>query len=86
MVTLELAPRETWTAEDVWKSSVREDREIKPRPYAEAGIPGYWRIEQERGSREAIVFQYRLVDTEDKLGVYRETRVVGLSTLESELG
>jgi Uma2 family endonuclease len=71
--------------EVVSKSSRREDREIKPLRYAEAGIPEYWRVEQERGSREAIVFQYRLVDTEDKLGVYRETRVVALGTLEAEL-
>jgi Uma2 family endonuclease len=70
--------------EVVSKSSRREDREIKPRLYAEAGVPEYWRVEQERDSRDGIVFQYRLVDTADKLGVYRETRVVALSTLEAE--
>jgi Uma2 family endonuclease len=75
----------TLLVEVVSKSSIREDREIKPLRYAEAGVPEYWRVEQEKGSREAIVFQYRLVDTEDKLGVYRETRVVALGTLESEL-
>lgn len=66
--------------EIVSDSSRIEDRDVKPRLYAAAGVPEYWRVE-EADDGEAVVYQYRLVrlDTES---TYAATRVVTLDALE----
>ncbi|WP_225726720.1 MULTISPECIES: Uma2 family endonuclease [unclassified Nocardia] len=68
--------------EIVSRSSRREDREIKPKLYAAAGIAEYWRIEEDT-SGEPIVYQYHLARLDDGTAVYVETRVVALTTLET---
>lgn len=66
-------------------SSIRADRITKPRLYAAAGVPEYWRVERDVDSGDATVFQYRLAHTEDKQGFYQETRRVMLAALEADL-
>lgn len=69
--------------EVVSDGSRREDREVKPRLYAQAGVPGYWRVE-EGADGEAVVYQYQLVRlAEDRSGTYAESRVTTLAGLES---
>ncbi|MFJ8041306.1 Uma2 family endonuclease [Kitasatospora sp. NPDC096147] len=45
--------------EVVSPDSVERDRELKPRKYAEAGIPYYWRVEKEEG-RNPVVYAFEL--------------------------
>ncbi|WP_157531903.1 MULTISPECIES: hypothetical protein [unclassified Kitasatospora] len=40
--------------------SVVRDRELKPRKYAEAGIPHFWRVEQEDTGRHPVVYVLEL--------------------------
>lgn len=68
--------------EVVSEGSRREDREVKPKLYAAAGVPEYWRVE-ESADGEAIVYQYRLARLADGPATYAETRVTTLSALES---
>ncbi|SEE78810.1 Uma2 family endonuclease [Jiangella alba] len=68
--------------EVVSDGSRREDREVKPRLYAAAGVPEYWRIEEDTDG-EAVVYQYRLARLTDGPATYVETRVTTLTTLES---
>ncbi|PZF81425.1 Uma2 family endonuclease [Jiangella anatolica] len=68
--------------EVVSEGSRREDREVKPRLYASAGVPEYWRIEEDVDG-EAIVYQYRLARPADGSATYVETRVTTLTTLEA---
>ncbi|MDQ7907103.1 Uma2 family endonuclease [Phytohabitans sp. ZYX-F-186] len=58
------------------------DRITKPLKYADAGIPEYWRVEEDDDG-EAVVYQHRLV-REAGVARYAEARVVLLSTLEKE--
>ncbi|WP_112465551.1 Uma2 family endonuclease [Streptomyces triticisoli] len=59
-------PKQTWyrpedvviAVEVVSEDSVARDREVKPRKYAEAGIPHYWRVEEEQGL--PVVYVYEL--------------------------
>ncbi|MFE9170512.1 Uma2 family endonuclease [Streptomyces kebangsaanensis] len=44
--------------EVVSEDSVARDREVKPRKYAGAGIPHYWRVEEEQGL--PVVYVYEL--------------------------
>lgn len=67
--------------EVVSERSRREDREVKPRLYAAAGIPEYWRIEED-ATGGAIVYQHRLANLTDGTATYAETRVTTLSALE----
>ncbi|MGW4646554.1 Uma2 family endonuclease [Kitasatospora sp. NPDC004289] len=45
--------------EVVSPDSVERDRELKPRKYAEAGIPYFWRVEKEEGL-SAVVYAFEL--------------------------
>ena len=70
--------------EVVSDGSRREDREVKPKIYAQAGIPAYWRVEEDSDGG-AVVYQYelrRFASTDD--ATYAEVRVASLSALESE--
>ncbi|MGV9392915.1 Uma2 family endonuclease [Streptomyces olivaceus] len=40
------------------KESVERDREVKPMKYAQAGIPHYWRVEEEQGL--PVVYAYEI--------------------------
>jgi Uma2 family endonuclease len=71
----------TLLVEVVSEGSRREDREVKPKLYAAAGVPEYWRIE-EGSDGEAIVYQYRLARLADGPATYTETRVTTLTALE----
>ena len=74
----------TLLVEVVSDGSRREDREVKPKIYAQAGIPTYWRVEED-SSGGAIVYQYelrRFASTDDS--TYAEVRVASLSALENE--
>ncbi|MEV5377219.1 Uma2 family endonuclease [Streptomyces nondiastaticus] len=59
-------PKETWlvpedvilAVEIVSKDSERRDREVKPRKYAAAGIPHFWRVEENEGL--PVVYVYEL--------------------------
>lgn len=68
--------------EVVSESSRREDREIKPRIYASAGVAEYWRVEEDTAGG-AIVYQYRVAHLADGPATYAETRIVTLAALES---
>ncbi|WP_169811207.1 Uma2 family endonuclease [Nocardia amamiensis] len=68
--------------EVVSPGSVREDRETKPKLYAAAGVPEYWRVE-ESADGAPVVYQYRLTPLADGAAVYAETRVVLLEALEA---
>ncbi|MGP9018576.1 Uma2 family endonuclease [Streptomyces sp. BR1] len=58
--------RQTWfkpedvvlTVEVVSEESVERDREVKPRKYARAGIPHFWRVEENDGL--PVVYVYEL--------------------------
>ncbi|MDX2683165.1 Uma2 family endonuclease [Streptomyces sp. NY05-11A] len=59
-------PRQTWlgpedvvlAVEVVSDDSVDRDREVKPRKYATAGVPHYWRVEESDGL--PVVYVYEL--------------------------
>ncbi|UXY21888.1 Uma2 family endonuclease [Streptomyces cynarae] len=59
-------PRQTWyrpediviAVEVVSEDSEDRDREVKPRKYARAGIPHYWRVEENKGL--PVVYVYEL--------------------------
>jgi Uma2 family endonuclease len=68
--------------EVVSEGSRREDREVKPKVYAAAGVPEYWRIE-EGADGEAVVYQYRLARLADGPATYAEVRVTTLTALEA---
>lgn len=59
-------PDQTWyrpedvvvAVEVVSKDSEDRDREVKPRKYAQAGIPHYWRVEENQGL--PVVYVYEL--------------------------
>ncbi|AYY13974.1 Uma2 family endonuclease [Actinobacteria bacterium YIM 96077] len=71
--------------EIVSNSSHREDRGIKPRLYASAGIPEYWRVE-EAPDGTAMVHRYLLTHAVDGSPVYVETEVSSLDELEAGQG
>lgn len=68
--------------EVVSDGSEDDDRFLKPRWYAEAGIPEFWRVEQGTDG-EAIVYQHKLARTADGHAAYVETGVTTLTALES---
>ncbi|MEU6478418.1 Uma2 family endonuclease [Streptomyces sp. NPDC047017] len=59
-------PKQTWyrpedvviVVEVVSEESEDRDREVKPRKYAQAGIPHYWRVEENQGL--PVVYVYEL--------------------------
>ncbi|MGH8793516.1 MAG: Uma2 family endonuclease [Stackebrandtia sp.] len=64
-------------------SSKHDDHVDKPRRYAKAGIPEYWRVERAEGSKDAVIFQHKLAHTADGEASYVETGVTTLSVLEN---
>ncbi|AUG77007.1 hypothetical protein CFP65_2155 [Kitasatospora sp. MMS16-BH015] len=56
--------------EVVSPDSIERDRELKPRKYAQAGIPYFWRVEQSEESRRPVVYAYEL---DAEAGAYRAT-------------
>lgn len=69
--------------EIVSPSSEDDDREDKPRRYAEAGIPEYWRVERADDRKDAVIFTHKLACTESGKAAYVETGVTLLSELEA---
>jgi Uma2 family endonuclease len=70
--------------EVVSKGSRREDREVKPRLYAGAGVPEYWRVEEGEGG-VAIVYRYQLVRlAEDRSASYATVEETTLAVLEAK--
>lgn len=65
-VDADAGPRETWfkpqdvflAVEVVSADSVERDRELKPRKYAQAGVPHFWRVEEDEGL--PVVYVYEL--------------------------
>ncbi|MEU4086097.1 Uma2 family endonuclease [Streptomyces aureus] len=61
-------PGQTWyepqdlllVVEVVSPDSRERDREVKPRKYAEAGVPHFWRVEQDEGKGLPVVYVYEL--------------------------
>jgi Uma2 family endonuclease len=68
----------------VSESSKEDDRTAKPRWYAAAGIPEYWRIEPSGDTPDAVIFRYKLAKTSSGEAAYVETGVTTLSILEAE--
>ncbi|MGV9617925.1 Uma2 family endonuclease [Streptomyces tendae] len=68
-------PRQTWHHSDsvvlaievVSEDSQERDREVKPRKYALAGIPYYWRVEENEGM--PVVYTYELDRATDAYGL-----------------
>jgi Uma2 family endonuclease len=68
--------------EVVSDGSEDDDHMYKPLWYAQAGIPGFWRVEQgEDGG--AVIYKQKLARTADGHAAYIETGVTTLSVLES---
>lgn len=79
-------PKELAVAiEVVSESSEEDDRVYKPRWYAKAGIPEYWRVEEGDGG-EAVILQYKLAHAADGTAAYIESGVTTLSNLEAGSG
>ncbi|MFP1626626.1 Uma2 family endonuclease [Streptomyces sp. 5K101] len=65
-VDADTGPRQTWfepedvvlAVEVVSADSVERDREVKPRKYAQAGVPHFWRVEEDNGL--PVVYVYEL--------------------------
>lgn len=59
--------------EVVSEDSISRDRETKPLKYARAGIPYYWRVENERGQAAVHTFELEpTVGTYASTGIFRE--------------
>jgi len=77
------APEELATViEIVSEVSLDDDRFLKPRWYAMAGIPEFWRVEQGEHD-EAVIYQYKLARTTDGVAAYVETGITTLEKLEA---
>ncbi|WAZ24104.1 Uma2 family endonuclease [Streptomyces cinnabarinus] len=74
-------PRQTWhhaesvilAIEVVSEDSLERDREVKPRKYAAAGIPHFWRVEESQGL--PVVYTYELdrsTDTYSPIGIHHD--------------
>ncbi len=68
--------------EVVSPSSQEMDRVTKPRHYAQAGIPEYWRVERADSRDDATIHQHELVRTADGGLAYAQTRITTLVELE----
>ena len=69
--------------EVVSDSSDDADHHEKPRWYAAAGIPEFWRVERADDDADAVIFQFRLATTADGESAYVQTGVTTLSALET---
>jgi Uma2 family endonuclease len=72
--------------EVVSRSSKSYDRLAKPRWYAEAGVPSFWRVERSDDKHEAVIFQFALAATAEGLSAYIQTGVTTLANLEGGQG
>lgn len=79
----ETGPQQTWHHSDavilaievVSEDSAVRDREVKPRKYAAAGIPYFWRVEQSEGEALPVVYTYELdrsTNTYSVTGIHHE--------------
>jgi Uma2 family endonuclease len=68
--------------EVVSDSSEDDDRVAKPRWYAAAGIPEYWRVERADETNDAVIVYYDLRATATGSPAYVEHGTSRLSTLE----
>ncbi|WP_369248728.1 Uma2 family endonuclease [Streptomyces sp. R41] len=67
-VKADLGPDQTWrkpedvllAVEVVSPDSCERDREVKPRKYAEAGVPHFWRVEKDEDKGLPVVYVYEL--------------------------
>lgn len=70
--------------EVVSDGSEDEDRFLKPRWYAAAGIPEFWRVERPADEEdEAVIIIHKLASTVDGQAQYVETGMTTLRLLES---
>jgi Uma2 family endonuclease len=69
--------------EVVSESSEEEDRATKPRWYAMAGIPEFWRAERTQNDDDAVIFQFKLASTANGEAAYVQTGTTTLSALEN---
>lgn len=54
-------PEDVILAVEVVSADPRErDREVKPRKYAAAGVPHFWRVEKDRHMELPVVYVYEL--------------------------
>lgn len=74
----------TVVIEIVSDSSDEADHVGKPRWYARAGIPQFWRVERSENAQDAVIFQYKLAKTSSGEAAYVESGVTTLSILESQ--
>ncbi|MZD06727.1 Uma2 family endonuclease [Streptomyces sp. SID5785] len=85
--TARTGPGQTWynpsdillAVEIVSPDSVERDREIKPRKYAAARIPHFWRVEEREG--EPVVYVYELdpaTNTYAVTGIHHDRLKVGV--------
>ncbi|MFF4748636.1 Uma2 family endonuclease [Streptomyces sp. NPDC002514] len=66
--TAATGPDQTWhkpedvvlAVEVVSPDSRERDREVKPRKYAQAGVPHFWRVEQDENKGFPVVYVYEL--------------------------
>ncbi|MFD7338059.1 Uma2 family endonuclease [Streptomyces violascens] len=86
-VAADTGPQQTWfkpedvllAVEVVSQDSVARDRQVKPRKYAEAGVPHFWRVEQDGGM--PVVYVYELdqaTKSYGQSGICRDELKVGL--------
>jgi Uma2 family endonuclease len=65
--------------EVVSPDSVQRDREVKPRKYADAGFPHYWRVENEEGELAVHVFEREVATgTYAPMGIHRKRLTLDL--------
>ncbi|MFG2722787.1 Uma2 family endonuclease [Streptomyces sp. NPDC048416] len=80
-------PEQTWfkpedvllAVEVVSPDSVMRDRDVKPRKYARAGVPHFWRVERAEG--EPVVYVYELdpaTKAYGSIGIFRKALKVDL--------
>lgn len=66
-------------------SSQEMDRINKPRHYANAGIPEYWRVERTDEKDDAAIHQHELIRTADGGLAYVQARITSLKDLEKSV-
>ncbi|MGH8876430.1 MAG: Uma2 family endonuclease [Stackebrandtia sp.] len=70
--------------EIVSPSSEDDDHVDKPRRYARAGIPEYWRIERAEDAQDAVIYMFKLARTADGDAAYVDNGITTLSNLEAQ--
>lgn len=75
----------TLVVEVVSPTSEDDDRIEKPRLYAYAGIPEYWRVERSADDPDdAVIIQHKLARTADGTAAYVQSGISTLRALEAD--